>query len=58
MFISMPLFFFWILANSFWMMMEFFNNSLHKELAVIPFGLGIMMVMVLYWKTYQLRNTK
>jgi hypothetical protein len=48
----------WILANSFWMMMEFFNNSLYKELAAIPFSTGILMVIILYRKHYQLRKAK
>ena len=49
--------FFWITANSYWMMAEFFYDSRYKELAAIPFGLGIMMVVILYWKNYQLRRS-
>ncbi|MES2678865.1 MAG: hypothetical protein V4635_03230 [Bacteroidota bacterium] len=48
--------FFWILANSYWMMAEFFNDGAQKELAILPFSLGIVMVLTLYWKNYQLRK--
>jgi len=50
--------FFWIMANSFWMLMEFFNESRYKDYAIIPFGLGIIMVMILYWKNYQARGAQ
>ena len=43
--------FFWIAANSYWMVMEFFYNSIHKNLAGIFFGLGFMFVGVYYWKS-------
>ena len=43
--------FFWISANSFWMMMEFFNNNYYKNFAVIPFGLGFIFIGIFYWKT-------
>lgn len=42
--------FFWIVANSYWMLMEFFNNDLHKHYAVIPFLLGFVCIGVYYWK--------
>jgi hypothetical protein len=44
--------FFWILANSFWMMMEFFNNDQHKNYAIIPFSLGFAFVSVFYYQTF------
>jgi hypothetical protein len=40
--------FFWISANSFWMIMEFFNDNHYKSLAAIPFGLGILFVALFY----------
>lgn len=44
--------FFWISANSFWMMMEFFNHNLYKNFAIIPFGLGFLFVAIFYIKTF------
>lgn len=40
----------WISANSFWMLMEFFNRSLYKNYAAIPFGLGFFFVIVFFIK--------
>jgi len=48
--------FFWILANSYWMMIEFFNDNHYKQLAVIPFSLGFIMVGLFYWKNYKLKS--
>jgi hypothetical protein len=48
--------FFWILANSFWMMMEFFNDNHYKNFAAIPFGFGFLFVGVFYWKNYKLKK--
>jgi hypothetical protein len=45
--------FFWITANSFWMMMEFFNENHYKNFASIPFALGFLFVGIFYWKNYQ-----
>lgn len=42
--------FFWIFANSFWMMMEFFNHNHYKNLAGIPFALGIVFFAIFYFK--------
>jgi hypothetical protein len=42
--------FFWISANSFWMLMEFFNKNLLKGYALIPFIFGIITVMLFYFK--------
>lgn len=47
---------FWILANSYWMMMEFFNDNAYKNFAAIPFGLGFVMVGLFYWKTLKLKK--
>jgi hypothetical protein len=44
----------WITANSFWMLMEFFNNNQNKLLAAIPFGLGLLFVAIFYWKNYKI----
>jgi hypothetical protein len=40
----------WISANSFWMLMEFFNHSVYKNYAVIPFGFGFLFVGVFFIK--------
>ncbi len=42
----------WISANSFWMMMEFFNHSIYKNYAAIPFGLGFLFVGIFFVKNY------
>jgi hypothetical protein len=39
---------FWISANSYWMVTEFFFNNHLKELAAIPFGLGFLFVGLFY----------
>jgi len=43
--------FFWISANSFWMLMEFFNNNQYKHFSAIPFALGFVFVFLFYYKT-------
>lgn len=40
--------FFWICANGFWMLMEFFMKSQYKDYAGIPFALGFLCVGVFY----------
>lgn len=40
--------FFWISANSYWMIVEFFNNNEHRHLAAIPFALGFVFVGLFY----------
>lgn len=47
---------FWIMANSFWMLMEFFNDDHYKNFAAIPFGLGFLFVGIFYWQEYKLKN--
>jgi hypothetical protein len=42
--------FFWIAANSFWMVIEFFYHDQGKYLASIPFALGFIFVAVFYFK--------
>ena len=44
---------FWIMANSFWMMMEFFNDNQYKYFASIPFGLGFIFVGIFYFQTFR-----
>lgn len=51
---------FWIMANSYWMISEFFlfdakkviGNIIYKDLAMIPFCLGVITLgfYYLYWK--------
>ena len=43
--------FFWILANSFWMLMEFFNDNHYKNLAAIPFACGFFCVGLFYFSS-------
>lgn len=43
--------FFWILANSFWMMMEFFFDDHFRTFAIIPFALGFLFVAMFYYKS-------
>lgn len=44
--------FFWIFANSFWMMTEFFFQNQFKYFSIIPFSLGFVFVAVFYWKAF------
>jgi hypothetical protein len=44
---------FWILANSTWMILEFFNDDAFKIVAIIPFLLGILAISL-----YYLRNPR
>jgi hypothetical protein len=39
---------FWICANSFWMLMEFFVKAEYKFYATIPFALGFIFVAWFY----------
>lgn len=48
--------FFWILANSYWMMIEFFNEDRGKNLAAIPFAIGFIFVAIFYWKFFRSRS--
>ena len=45
---------FWISANSFWMASEFFGFVEYKNLAAIPFSLGLLSVTVFYLKSRML----
>lgn len=45
--------FFWISANSYWMIVEFFFNSSHKFLAGIPFAIGFIFVGLYYYNFYK-----
>jgi len=38
----------WITANSYWMLVEFFADSAHKNFAGIPFALGFVFVGLYY----------
>lgn len=44
--------FFWIFANSYWMMSEFYLDSRYKELAAIPFGSGLVCSLMFVIKSY------
>lgn len=50
--------FFWISANSFWMLMEFFNNNQYKHFAAIPFALGFVFVIIFYLTTYRKKQIR
>lgn len=47
---------FWILANSFWMCVEFFDHEEWKHYALIPFGIGA--VFVIYYYAYVARKER
>lgn len=47
---------FWISANSYWMLMEFFNDNQLRYFASIPFALGFLFVGIFYWKSYQVKK--
>ncbi len=49
---------FWISANSFWMMMEFFNDNEYRYFASIPFALGFIFVGIFYFKTLRKKLSK
>lgn len=40
----------WISANSFWMLMEFFNHNRYKEYSLAAFALGFIFVGTYYLK--------
>lgn len=46
---------FWISANSFWMLMEFFNANELKNYSSLPFVLGFVCVGIFYFKQRQKR---
>lgn len=39
---------FWIIANSMWMLLEFFEFDQYKYYAIIPFAIGIFFVVYYY----------
>jgi hypothetical protein len=47
---------FWISANSYWMCAEFFDFEEYKDLAGIPFVLGMIAVTVFYVKSIKLKS--
>jgi len=48
--------FFWICANGFWMLMEFFMQNQHKNFAGIPFSLGFICVGIYYALHFRAKN--
>lgn len=40
----------WILANSYWMCIEFFSDEKYRLWAAIPFSLGFVFVGIYYGK--------
>ncbi|MES2566029.1 MAG: hypothetical protein V4565_04150 [Bacteroidota bacterium] len=42
--------FFWICANSVWMILEFFGYASHTIWASVPFALGFVFVGIYYYK--------
>ena len=38
----------WITANSWWMLMEFYNDDQLKNFAVIPFAAGLLAITLYY----------
>ncbi len=41
---------FWITANAYWMLCEFFDREAYKDWAGVPFALGFLSVAVFYAK--------
>lgn len=48
--------FFWISANSYWMIVEFFFNNQYKFLAGVPFTLGFVCVGIYYFRFYSQKS--
>lgn len=44
--------FLWIIANSVWMFIEFFNHGEHKALAAVPFAIGFIFVGIFYYNSF------
>ena len=38
----------WISANSYWMLIEFFNENQNKNYAGIPFAIGFIFIVIYY----------
>jgi hypothetical protein len=49
---------FWISANSYWMVVEFFFEDAHKHLAAIPFALGFIFVGLFYLPSIRKKYAK
>jgi ABC-type Fe3+ transport system permease subunit len=43
---------YWILANSFWMTAEFFGKEAWKSWTIIPFGMGLLILVFHYLKLF------
>jgi hypothetical protein len=39
----------WILANSFWMSVEFLGKEELKIWCIVPFGFGLVVLLIHYW---------
>lgn len=46
----------WISANSYWMLMEFFNDNRLRYFASIPFAFGFLFVGIFYMRQYMARK--
>jgi presenilin-like A22 family membrane protease len=42
----------WIIANSFWMLTEFFDLANYRFYAAIPFSIGLAIILFYYLKNY------
>ena len=47
----------WILANSFWMSVEFLGREELKSWSVIPFGFGLLILAIHYGKTWTKKSS-
>ena len=45
---------FWISANSYWMLCEFYGREMYKDWAGVPFALGFVSVALFYARRPQL----
>lgn len=48
---------FWICANSFWMVLEFYDHTNLKIFAAMPFILGFVFVGIFYFKRWKGEKT-
>jgi CDP-diglyceride synthetase len=43
----------WIVANSAWMLMEFFDKEQYKHLTALPFGFGLIFTLYFYFLIFK-----
>jgi len=43
---------FWIIANSFWMLVEFFDHENWRIYSIIPFAIGLIIILLYYFEEF------